>query len=100
MVEQLTAPLFHDWQSDSPAGNIATVGESSAVLRTAPNVLGFVSLRALPMNAVTRILSAIDQGNAHAAEQLLPLVYDELRQLGQGPRPAQTSRLRASVSCV
>jgi RNA polymerase sigma factor (TIGR02999 family) len=30
---------------------------------------------------VTRILSAIDQGDPHAAEQLLPLVYDELRQL-------------------
>jgi len=33
------------------------------------------------MNEVTRILSAIDQGDAHAAEQLLPLVYDELRKL-------------------
>src|SRR5947209_7818162 len=33
------------------------------------------------MNEVTRILSAIDQGDPHAAEQLLPLVYDELRQL-------------------
>jgi len=30
---------------------------------------------------VTRILSAIEQGDLHAAEQLLPLVYDELRQL-------------------
>jgi hypothetical protein len=34
-----------------------------------------------PMNEVTRILSAIEQGDAHAAAQLLPLVYDELRQL-------------------
>jgi RNA polymerase sigma factor (TIGR02999 family) len=33
------------------------------------------------MSEVTRILSAIDQGDAHAAEELLPLVYDELRQL-------------------
>jgi RNA polymerase sigma factor (TIGR02999 family) len=33
------------------------------------------------MNAVTRILSAIEQGDPQAAEQLLPLVYDELRQL-------------------
>src|SRR5437588_4718048 len=33
------------------------------------------------MNEVTRILSAIEQGETHAAEQLLPLVYDELRQL-------------------
>jgi RNA polymerase sigma factor (TIGR02999 family) len=33
------------------------------------------------MNDVTRILSAIEQGDPRAAEQLLPLVYDELRQL-------------------
>jgi RNA polymerase sigma factor (TIGR02999 family) len=33
------------------------------------------------MSEVTRILSAIEQGNPHAAEQLLPLVYDELRKL-------------------
>jgi RNA polymerase sigma factor (TIGR02999 family) len=33
------------------------------------------------MSEVTRILGAIEQGDTHAAEQLLPLVYDELRQL-------------------
>jgi RNA polymerase sigma factor (TIGR02999 family) len=33
------------------------------------------------MSEVTRILSAIDQGDPHAAEQLLPLVYEELRKL-------------------
>ncbi|HMC64983.1 MAG TPA: ECF-type sigma factor [Gemmataceae bacterium] len=33
------------------------------------------------MREVTRILSAIEQGDPHAAEQLLPLVYDELRRL-------------------
>ena len=33
------------------------------------------------MNDVTRILSAIEDGDPHAAEQLLPLVYDELRRL-------------------
>jgi RNA polymerase sigma factor (TIGR02999 family) len=33
------------------------------------------------MTEVTRILSAIEQGTPHAAEQLLPLVYDELRRL-------------------
>src|SRR5438874_13481400 len=33
------------------------------------------------MNDVTRILSAIEQGDPSAAEQLLPLVYDELRKL-------------------
>src|SRR5262249_47380361 len=33
------------------------------------------------MTDATRILSALDAGDAHAAEQLWPLVYDELRQL-------------------
>jgi len=33
------------------------------------------------MTEVTRILNAIDAGDPHAAAQLLPLVYDELRQL-------------------
>ena len=33
------------------------------------------------MSEVTRILSAIDQGDPHAADELLPLVYDELRKL-------------------
>jgi RNA polymerase sigma factor (TIGR02999 family) len=33
------------------------------------------------MSDVTRILSTIEQGEPHAAQQLLPLVYDELRKL-------------------
>jgi RNA polymerase sigma factor (TIGR02999 family) len=33
------------------------------------------------MSEVTRILSAIEEGDPHAAAQLLPLVYDELRKL-------------------
>jgi RNA polymerase sigma factor (TIGR02999 family) len=33
------------------------------------------------MSDVTRILSALDQGDPHAAEELLPLVYGELRRL-------------------
>ena len=43
------------------------------------------------MNEVTRVLSAIEAGDPQAAEQLLPLVYDELRRLaarrlaGEGP---------------
>jgi hypothetical protein len=31
------------------------------------------------MSEVTRILSAVAQGDPHAASQLLPLAYDELR---------------------
>ena len=33
------------------------------------------------MTEVTRVLAAIEQGDPHAADQLLPLVYDELRKL-------------------
>jgi ECF sigma factor len=33
------------------------------------------------MTEVTRILSAMEEGDLHAAEQLLPLVYGELRKL-------------------
>jgi RNA polymerase sigma factor (TIGR02999 family) len=33
------------------------------------------------MSDVTRILDAIERGDPHAADQLLPLVYDELRRL-------------------
>src|ERR1700682_6124935 len=33
------------------------------------------------MNDVTRLLNAIDKGDPHAAADLLPLVYDELRRL-------------------
>jgi hypothetical protein len=53
------------------------------------------------MTDVTRILSAIGQGDPRAAEQLLPLVYDELRrlaalQLGR-ERPGQTLDATALV---
>ena len=39
------------------------------------------SSEAVSMNDVTRILSAVEHGDARAAEQLLPLVYDELHRL-------------------
>jgi RNA polymerase sigma factor (TIGR02999 family) len=40
-----------------------------------------MSLSGVPMSAVTHILDAIERGDPTAAEQLLPLVYDELRRL-------------------
>jgi hypothetical protein len=43
--------------------------------------LHFSSVRVPPMKEVTCILSAIEQGDQHAANQLLPLVYDELRRM-------------------
>jgi RNA polymerase sigma factor (TIGR02999 family) len=53
------------------------------------------------MSEVTRILSAIEQGDPHAAEQLLPLVYDELRKLAAHKmareKPGQTLDATALV---
>jgi len=43
------------------------------------------------MSEVTRILSAIDQGDPHAAEQLLPPVYDELRRLAAAKLAGETA---------
>src|SRR5262245_40466298 len=36
------------------------------------------------MNEVTQLLNAVNRGDTQAAEQLLPLVYDELRRLATG----------------
>src|SRR5438128_10161667 len=53
------------------------------------------------MSDVTRILSAIDRGEPAAADQLLPLVYDELRQLAARKlareKPGQTLQATALV---
>ncbi len=53
------------------------------------------------MSEVTRILSAIEHGDGHAAERLLPLVYDELRKLAAQKlaheRPGQTLDATALV---
>ena len=53
------------------------------------------------MSEVTRILTAIDLSDAHAAEQLLPLVYDELRRLAAQKlareKPSQTLQATALV---
>jgi RNA polymerase sigma factor (TIGR02999 family) len=53
------------------------------------------------MNEVTRILSAIESGDPHAAEELLPLVYRELRRLAAQKlaqeAPGQTLQATALV---
>jgi RNA polymerase sigma factor (TIGR02999 family) len=53
------------------------------------------------MTDVTRILDAIEQGDPHAAEQLLPLVYEELRRLAAQKlaqeKPGQTLQATALV---
>jgi RNA polymerase sigma factor (TIGR02999 family) len=63
--------------------------------------LVFSTLSVPLMNEVTRILSAVEQGDPHAAEQLLPLVYDELRKLAAQKlaqeQPGQTLQATALV---
>jgi len=53
------------------------------------------------MSDVTRLLCTIEQGDPHAAEQLLPLVYDELRKLAAQKmaqeKPGQTLQATALV---
>jgi RNA polymerase sigma factor (TIGR02999 family) len=53
------------------------------------------------MSELTRILSAMEAGDPHAAEQLLPLVYDELRKLAAQKvaqeKPGQTLQATALV---
>ena len=53
------------------------------------------------MSDVTRILSQIEQGDSSAAEQLLPLVYEELRKLASAKlvheKPGQTLQATALV---
>lgn len=53
------------------------------------------------MSDVTRILDAIEQGDPHAVERLLPLVYDELRRLAAAQlareKPGQTLDATALV---
>ena len=63
---------------------------------TPPGPVDFKSMADL-----THILSAIEQGDPHAAEQLLPLVYDELRKLARDKmgleKPGQTLQATALV---
>jgi RNA polymerase sigma factor (TIGR02999 family) len=70
------------------------VGKSGFILR--PPLVTF-----LPVSEVTRILDRVQQGDARAAEDLLPLVYEELRKLAAhkmaGETPGQTLQPTALV---
>ena len=54
-----------------------------------------------PMSAVTHILAAVERGDPHAADELLPLVYNELRKLAAqqlaSEKPGQTLQPTALV---
>jgi RNA polymerase sigma factor (TIGR02999 family) len=62
---------------------------------------GLGEIQGIPLTDVTRILSDIEQGNTKAAEQLLPLIYDELRKLAAQnlaqEKPGQTLQATALV---
>jgi RNA polymerase sigma factor (TIGR02999 family) len=64
-------------------------------------LLKSTSVQVPPMNEVTRVLSAIEEGDPHAAEQLLPLVYAELRRIAvekmAHEKPGQTLQATALV---
>src|SRR5207244_6624276 len=73
----------------------------SRVTGIGPGVRAGRPLVTTSMTNVTHILSAIEQGDPHAAEQLLPLVYDELRKLAAQKlaqeKPGQTLQATALV---
>jgi len=79
-----------------PRGGVLAPALTARVLRwpLAGSILSF-------MSDVTHILSAIEQGDPSAAEQLLPLVYEELRKLAAQKlaqeKPGQTLQATALV---
>jgi RNA polymerase sigma factor (TIGR02999 family) len=60
-----------------------------------------IAPRAWAVNAITQVLHAMDQGDPHAAEELLPLVYEELRLLAAqklaSEKPGQSLQATALV---
>ena len=63
--------------------------------------VGSPRLTLILMSELTEILSAVERGDRQASEQLLPLVYEELRRLAArklaGERPGQTLQPTALV---
>src|SRR5262249_46890578 len=64
-----------------PVVDFADLGEMRGETSTEDVLQGTFTHSRSPMSEVTRILSAIEQGDPDAAAKLLPLVYDELRHL-------------------
>jgi RNA polymerase sigma factor (TIGR02999 family) len=80
---QRRSPRLQKWPVGSPGETCRNRRDSATHARHSAddNSPGASSPGVPPVSEVTRILSAIEQGDPKAAEQLLPLVYDELRQL-------------------
>ena len=90
------APPTPRSRANAPDGNwnLPQAGYNGRYLR-------FPESRVDRMHEITRILSAIEQGDPRAAERLLPLVYDELRRLAAEKmaqeKPGQTLQATALV---
>src|SRR5690349_21487726 len=95
----LTAPL----PTPTTASSTAPSAWASATRcpRPPPERMKIGTLLSPSMEQVTRILAALEQGEPHAAEKLLPLVYDELRKLARqrlaSEKPGQTLQPTALV---
>src|SRR5882672_11350144 len=89
--DRITRPAAkapEDWRSPRPGGflTVPVIREAfwTAVVlyRCSPCSLSMGGLSTIdPMSDVTQLLNAIDAGDPKAADQLLPLVYEELRKL-------------------
>src|SRR6516165_121637 len=102
-----SASASSDYSAGQARQEPRRIGRAKALDSALPAVgrRGFAETFALlvsPMSDVTRILSAIDQGDPRAAEQLLPLVYDELRKLAAQKliqeKPGQTLQSDSDTS--
>jgi RNA polymerase sigma factor (TIGR02999 family) len=92
----------HPTPLNLPSGRVPFAGplfSENADLIVAANRVSRYALRAV--SEITRILSAIEQGEPQAAEQLLPLIYDELRRLAAQrlaqEKPGQTLQATSLV---
>jgi len=89
------------WRRNGPNGRERCGNQSTLKRKVRPDRAEVATASGLPMSDVTQILSAIEDGEPSAAEQLLPLVYDELRKLAAArlaaEKPGQTLQPTALV---
>lgn len=89
--------LSSSWRKTSLVDYVLLFGKATTNLRIVGGGCGIL----LPMSDVTQILQKIEQGDAAASEQLLPLVYEELRKLAAAKLanepPGQTLQATALV---
>ena len=89
---------------DEPSADLEQTSAQSNVFRSIFCLSSSGRLSSRAMDDVTRILSAVELGDPRAAEQLLPLVYEELRKLAAArlaqEKPGQTLQATALVHDV